>query len=236
MSSPLSGASTDIVPGVSGTNSGGGVGVLGISNAGNGIYGNSDTGNGVYGTSASGKAGYFQGDVTITRDLTAVNAVLSGNLTADDVLLSGKDCAEEFATANRGELDPGTVVVINAEGRVCQTAEPYNKRGSNIGCRRLPTRRRFGSRRIVRRGHRTRCLDGPGLLQGRRFLLPDRDRRYVNHVGYVRLCDASIRSGASVRCGDGKGFGLRERRARPNPDTRDIAIAGSTGRDHSAPR
>jgi hypothetical protein len=132
MSGPLSGASTDIAPGVTGTNSGGGVGVFGTSNAGNAIYGNSDSGNGVYGTSASGKAAYFQGDVTITRDVTAVNAVLSGNLTADDVLLSGKDCAEEFATANRGALEPGTVVVINGEGRVCQTAEPYNKRVAGV--------------------------------------------------------------------------------------------------------
>jgi hypothetical protein len=106
--------------------------VFGTSNAGNAIYGNSASGNGVYGTSATGKAGYFQGDVTITRDVAAVNAVLSGNLTADDVLLSGKDCAEEFATANREALEPGTVVVINGEGRVCQTAEPYNKRVAGV--------------------------------------------------------------------------------------------------------
>jgi hypothetical protein len=134
MSDPISGSSTDgLIPGVLGSNSTGGLGVWGLSDNGNGVYGSSNTGTGVVGQSASGKAGEFQGNVTITGKLTGNGDVtISGSLTAADVLLSGKDCAEEFEIANSVSIEPGTVVVINDEGSIGETSEPYNKRVAGV--------------------------------------------------------------------------------------------------------
>lgn len=55
MSGPISGTSTDITPGASGSNTGGGIGVFGASDSGNAVCGISASGNGVDGTSSSGK-------------------------------------------------------------------------------------------------------------------------------------------------------------------------------------
>ena len=102
MSGPIEGTSTDLVPGVLGSNSSSGIGVWGLSDAGNAVFGLSTSGNGIVGESGSGNAGEFHGNVLVT-----------GNLTATDVMLSGSDCAEEFETADRRPLEPGTVVVID---------------------------------------------------------------------------------------------------------------------------
>jgi hypothetical protein len=145
MSGPISGSSTDgLIPGVLGSNTGG-LGVWGLSDKGNGVFGSSNTGTGVVGQSVSGKAGEFQGNVTITGKLTGGGDVtitgkitgngdmtISGTLTAHDVLLSGKDCAEEFEIANSVSIEPGTVVVMNDEGSIGETSEPYNKRVAGV--------------------------------------------------------------------------------------------------------
>jgi hypothetical protein len=72
MSLPYEGDSADpSVPGITGTNSAGGVGVSGRSIAG---------GIGVQGKSDGGVAGSFEGDVGVTGSLTAQNIVLGGSL------------------------------------------------------------------------------------------------------------------------------------------------------------
>ena len=134
MSGPISVTSTDITPAVAANNSGGGVGVL-VSSNGTGVWAVSSTATAIVGTSnsANGKAGEFQGNVTITGTLTGGGDVnITGKVSANDVLLTGKDCAEEFEIDSSGPLEPGTVVVINGEGFVSQTGEPYNKRVAGV--------------------------------------------------------------------------------------------------------
>jgi hypothetical protein len=80
-----------------------------------GVWGESDLGYGVYGSSKSGAAGYFDGHVTVT-----------GNLTAADVILSGADCAEEFDAAC--ELQPGWVAVMDQNGALSPCVRAYDKR------------------------------------------------------------------------------------------------------------
>lgn len=128
MSGPLTGNSTDLTPGILGTNASGGIGVWGVTESGNAVVGNSNTGTGVIGHSNSGKAGEFQGNVAVTGELTALDITVTGNVTATDVLLSGKDCAEEFDMVDSRLLEPGTVVVVNDEGSISESSEPYNKR------------------------------------------------------------------------------------------------------------
>ena len=89
--------------------------------AGCGVWGDSDEGYGVYGSSKTGTAGAFDGDVSVT-----------GNVTANDVILSGADCAEEFDIANACQLEPGTVVVFDDEGALSTSDKPYNKRVAGV--------------------------------------------------------------------------------------------------------
>jgi len=126
MSGPIEGSSSGIVPGVLGSNTVG-IGVWGISDSGNAVYGISNTAAGIYGESSSGNAGEFQGKVVVKGNLA-----VTGNVTADDVILSGSDCAEEFDVANSLCLEPGTVVVVNNEGSVRECCEPYNKRVAGV--------------------------------------------------------------------------------------------------------
>lgn len=141
--------------------SGGGNGVHGITGEGSrqpnprraGVWGDSDTTNGVYGSSAqwngvegdswssahagvagqnnaggpgiwgysSGNAGQFEGNVLVT-----------GNLTANDVMLSGADCAEDFDAQEASEIEAGAVVVFDQNGRLTLCDEPYDKRVAGV--------------------------------------------------------------------------------------------------------
>ena len=108
--------------GVKGINKGiSGVGSGKSPKAGCGVWGDSDEGYGVYGSSKTGTAGAFDGDVSVT-----------GNVTANDVILSGADCAEEFDIANACQLEPGTVVVFDDEGALSTSDKPYNKRVAGV--------------------------------------------------------------------------------------------------------
>jgi hypothetical protein len=156
--------------GVNGAGSGSkpneGCGVFGDSQNGYGVYGASKTSTGVYAVSASntgaaatgenttggpgihgkssGNAGWFEGNVLVTGNLTAQanvsvsgnltakDVTLSGNLTAKDVMLTGADCAENFDLAESEEIEPGTVVAFDDFGALSATAEPYNKRVAGV--------------------------------------------------------------------------------------------------------
>jgi hypothetical protein len=107
-------------------------GVVGISETGNGVWGQTEgPGIGVVGSSVGGigvfgkggkHAGYFDGHVEITGDLTLPNA----------------DCAEDFDIASVDEVEAGTVMVLGAEGALHQSAEAYDPRVvgvvSGAGC------------------------------------------------------------------------------------------------------
>lgn len=103
---PLQAYSNTLAGALSGTHIGtvAGSGVLGVSAAGDGVHGeakaagfsavagiHSNGGNGVYGSS-TGNAGFFQGNVQVTGNLTV----------AGDVLLPGADCAEQFDAVGSG--------------------------------------------------------------------------------------------------------------------------------------
>jgi len=108
-----------------------GCGVRGESDYGYGVYGASKTASGIYGTCDPGGpghlAGEFVGNVSITGD-----HIVTGKVTAQDVMLQGKDCAEEFDVVNAGQLEPGTVVVFDGRGAISQSDEPYNKRVAGV--------------------------------------------------------------------------------------------------------
>ena len=110
--------------GVYGLNRSGGRGVMGVSDAFDGVYGISDSHVGVVGESkafdgvwgianvkeragivgknnqAGGLAGYFDGNVIVTGDLTLPNA----------------DFAEDFDIAGGAAVEPGTVMVLGGTG------------------------------------------------------------------------------------------------------------------------
>jgi hypothetical protein len=108
----------------------GGAGVFGanLGTSGRGVQGNgpeagvagfSDQGVGVLAQSttvalkAQGPlAGRFEGNVEVTGDITLVNA----------------DCAEDFAVAIAGTLEPGTVVICDADGALRPSISPYDKK------------------------------------------------------------------------------------------------------------
>jgi hypothetical protein len=86
-----------------------------------GVWGDTEGGIGVYGSCKTGNAGQFDGNVSVTGDVS-----VSGQITAADVLLSGADCAEEFDAVEG--LDQGMVAVFDDEGRLGPCALAYDKR------------------------------------------------------------------------------------------------------------
>ncbi len=123
--------------GVSGVNDaagGSGAGVYGESTAWDGVHGishssqhagvsgtNDAGGPGVWAISTGGPAGYFLGDVVVT-----------GNVRAFDVTLSGADFAEEFDVAATAEAEPGTVMVLDQHGALRPSQQAYDKRVAGV--------------------------------------------------------------------------------------------------------
>lgn len=111
-------------------NSNVGTGVFGISTTGRGVVGvatdatavegNSTNGAGVFGSSQTGVgvfgvgpiAGRFEGDVEVTGDIRLLNA----------------DCAENFDVAPDADLQAGSVLVLQADGRLAPCETPYDSR------------------------------------------------------------------------------------------------------------
>jgi hypothetical protein len=91
--------------GVWGDNAGAGIGVGGTSATGIGVYGQ-----------GGHLAGRFEGDVEVTGDIRLVN----------------QDCAEDFEMLDAGEIDPGSVVVIDSSGVLKESDQPYDKRVAGV--------------------------------------------------------------------------------------------------------
>jgi hypothetical protein len=49
-----------------------------------------------------------------------------------DIQLQNSDCAEEFDVADGQQVDPGTVVVLDDEGRLAASRDPYDKRVAGV--------------------------------------------------------------------------------------------------------
>jgi hypothetical protein len=91
-------------------------GVFGASDAGGaGVAGESNTGIGVHGKGGR-LAGFFEGDVEVTGDIRLVNA----------------DCAEDFDVADTALVEPGTVMVLDEEGKLQHSQKAYDKRVAGV--------------------------------------------------------------------------------------------------------
>lgn len=104
--------------GVYGNNTSSGVGVAGSITSGIGVQGTSNSGTGLWAKGTP--AGYFEGDVNITGDVILVNA-------------SSGDVAEDFDLEDDPiNGDPGTVLVINSNGKLCASVDPYDTRVAGV--------------------------------------------------------------------------------------------------------
>jgi hypothetical protein len=75
------------------------------------------TGAGIYGEHrGDGPAGFFKGNVVVTKD----------------IFLSNADCAEEFDLGLPATIEPGTVMVIAQDGALLQSEQAYDRRVAGI--------------------------------------------------------------------------------------------------------
>jgi hypothetical protein len=51
---------------------------------------------------------------------------------AGDISLPGSDCAEDFEISSAEQVDPGTVMALNDEGKLVQGKQPYDKRVAGV--------------------------------------------------------------------------------------------------------
>jgi hypothetical protein len=126
-----------------------GFGVVGSSGAGKAVEGRTDTGTAIVGIAGSGgRAGFFEGNVAVTGQLTIPGPVrpepaaqfgshvgIDGNLdVAGDIQLVGGDCAEDFEVAADCEdvIVPGVVVVLGLEGLLRHSTRAYDKRVAGV--------------------------------------------------------------------------------------------------------
>ncbi len=77
----------------------------------------------------------LNGNVGLGRDVQAPDErlVVDGSIKASgDILLSGSDCAEEFAVTASNDVDEGTVLVIGQEERLCRSDREYDRRVAGV--------------------------------------------------------------------------------------------------------
>ena len=109
------------------------VGVFGASENGAGVMGYaSRPGANVFGVVAFGGllasavtnplAGKFEGNVQVDGDIGVKG----------DISLPGADCAEHFDVADADTLEPGTLMVINKNGILEQSAQAYDKKVAGV--------------------------------------------------------------------------------------------------------
>lgn len=67
-------------------------------------------------------AGYFEGNIHVTGDITS----------AGDVKLFNADCAEDFDIAGVEAVEPGTVMVLSDDATLRTSAHPYDKRVAGV--------------------------------------------------------------------------------------------------------
>jgi hypothetical protein len=122
--------------GVIGASTGGfGTAVYGDSTSGYAIRGETTTGTAIQGTASNGGfAAQFSGNVAVANgDLTVAGDIqVTGDLILVNSLTSG-DIAEDFDVSDQpGALEPGTVLVINEDGRLGACEAPYDTRVAGV--------------------------------------------------------------------------------------------------------
>jgi hypothetical protein len=122
-------------------------GILGIGHAEPGVRGASDSSDGVRATSSTGNglSAFGGGDsgVGIFAQASAKRSPATGTnpiagffdgdvVVAGDIRLSGGDCAENFDVSAIEMIVPGTVMVINDEGGLRPSDQPYDKKVAGV--------------------------------------------------------------------------------------------------------
>jgi hypothetical protein len=103
----------------------GGAGGWFESSQGEGVRGWSKNPNhgGVVGlNTGGGDAGYFDGNVGVTKTLTV----------GVDIVLANADCAEDFDISSVTKIEPGTVMVIDSGGTLKPSDQAYDKRVAGV--------------------------------------------------------------------------------------------------------
>ena len=70
------------------------------------------------------------GGLTILDAGGDVSMQLDGD--SGDIRLQGADCAEEFDLSTSAELEPGTVLVIDRNTKLCRSTEAYDRRVAGV--------------------------------------------------------------------------------------------------------
>jgi hypothetical protein len=139
-----------------------GVAVRGDSDSFLGVFGRSNTNDGIQGRSAAhdhagvsainesdgfglfassdggGLAGVFNGGVKVTGNVEltgdlSVEGLYKGNIQcAGDIILLNQDLSEDFEIVSDRRPDPGTVMVIDAQGNLSECGHPYDKRVAGV--------------------------------------------------------------------------------------------------------
>lgn len=135
-----------------------GCGLHGESVNGFGVYGASDTHEGVRGTSTHGEGVHAETRATAVAALAAFqmnpdsnsaaifakhagnraagvfegNVFVSGTVEARDFGIVGADCAEDFDVTEQSRTEPGTVMVIGADGALRPCRHAYDRRVAGV--------------------------------------------------------------------------------------------------------
>jgi hypothetical protein len=129
--------------GVVGINTGGGIGVYGISNDSVGVWGTSENNEGVHAeTKSTVTAAIAAFQKNPHSNSAALYAKHEGNGTAahfigniivtGDISLGYADCAEDFDIALESPGEPGTVMALDDEGNLQECFRPYDKRVAGV--------------------------------------------------------------------------------------------------------
>jgi hypothetical protein len=88
---------------------------------------------------ARGAAGEYSGlflgerkpGILVIRNVSGGTAIeLNGR--SGDIILANADCAEDFDISNSSEIEPGSVMVIEQEGKLKECDLPYDKRVAGV--------------------------------------------------------------------------------------------------------
>ena len=141
--------------GVSGNGTGGGRGVVGVSDTNAGVEGDSSTtsGIGVYGRATGGARGVvgvsdtntgIEGDSTSgygvygtsqtgTAGYFQGNVEVTGTVTVGgDVVLTNSDCAEDFDVGPSETIEPGMVLIVGDDGLLQPSRQAYDSRVAGV--------------------------------------------------------------------------------------------------------
>jgi hypothetical protein len=100
-----------------------------------GVFGASENGAGVRGYARDvGMPGVFAfGGLLAIALNKPFAAEFRGNVKVEgDILLTGADCAEQFDIIGASETEPGSVVVIDRDGALRQSSEPYDTKVAGV--------------------------------------------------------------------------------------------------------